>query len=858
MSENWAGSFNSEVKGQKSKVRSNVTGTGYNVAGTRYKVASTRYKAPSLVAFVALIVAVSTTASSHATVAAAQAPAVQSSAPIAPRALLDTYCVTCHNQRTKTAGLMFDTMDLAKLPEHGDVWEKTVRKLRGGMMPPPGVRRPDQASVDSMVSWLERSLDEAAAAHPNPGRVALHRLNRAEYAAAIEDLLGIKIDPAALLPKDDEAEGFDNVASVLTVSPSFLDQYISAARVVSARAVGNPAARPGSQTYRPTRGSDQSLRVDGLPLGTRGGLLVEHLFPADGDYKFNIPNMAIAGYVRGMEYKHTLIVTIDGVKVFQNTIGGEDDIKAIDQQQAPAVAAINSRFLDIPVKVTAGPHKVGVTFVARTFAEPDEVLHSFRPSAGEDRIPRIGSLEIQGPFNPTGVSQTPSRARVFVCQPKSASDELPCAKTILSALARKAYRRPITNADLDAPIQFYSAARALGDFDTAIRDALPTILASPKFLYRAERSPAGLAPGSIHAIGDVELASRLSFFLIGRAPDDELLTAAERGTLTTPTVLEAQVRRLLADPRSESLVTSFAFQWLKMRALEEIDPDPIIFPNFDDSLRAAFRREMELFVDSILREDRPVLELLTANHTFVNERLALHYGIPDVRGDRFRRVTLTDANRWGLLGKGAVLLTTSYANRTAPVLRGAWILENLLGTPPSPPPPDVEAFQENKDGEKQRSVREIMEQHRAKPSCNACHGVMDPLGFSLENFDAIGEWRAEDRYAGTTIDASGKLVDGTAVNSPADLRVALTRRPEQFVQTLTERLMTYALGRTVDYYDMPAVRKIVREAARDQYRFSSIVMGIVRSDAFRMRMVPEAERPSSSTASLTSDQDRRP
>ena len=835
-----------------------MTGTGYNVAGTRYKVASTRCKAPSLVAFVALIVAVSTTASSHATVAAAQAPAVQSSAPIAPRALLDTYCVTCHNQRTKTAGLMFDTMDLAKLPEHGDVWEKTVRKLRGGMMPPPGVRRPDQASVDSMVSWLERSLDEAAAAHPNPGRVALHRLNRAEYAAAIEDLLGIKIDPAALLPKDDEAEGFDNVASVLTVSPSFLDQYISAARVVSARAVGNPAARPGSQTYRPTRGSDQSLRVDGLPLGTRGGLLVEHLFPADGDYKFNIPNMAIAGYVRGMEYKHTLIVTIDGVKVFQNTIGGEDDIKAIDQQQAPAVAAINSRFLDIPVKVTAGPHKVGVTFVARTFAEPDEVLHSFRPSAGEDRIPRIGSLEIQGPFNPTGVSQTPSRARVFVCQPKSASDELPCAKTILSALARKAYRRPITNADLDAPIQFYSAARALGDFDTAIRDALPTILASPKFLYRAERSPAGLAPGSIHAIGDVELASRLSFFLIGRAPDDELLTVAERRTLTTPTVLEAQVRRLLADPRSESLVTSFAFQWLKMRALEEIDPDPIIFPNFDDSLRAAFRREMELFVDSILREDRPVLELLTANHTFVNERLALHYGIPDVRGDRFRRVTLTDANRWGLLGKGAVLLTTSYANRTAPVLRGAWILENLLGTPPSPPPPDVEAFQENKDGEKQRSVREIMEQHRAKPSCNACHGVMDPLGFSLENFDAIGEWRAEDRYAGTAIDASGKLVDGTAVNSPADLRVALTRRPEQFVQTLTERLMTYALGRTVDYYDMPAVRKIVREAARDQYRFSSIVMGIVRSDAFRMRMVPEAERPSSSTASLTSDQDRRP
>jgi mono/diheme cytochrome c family protein len=806
-----------------------------------------------MAAGVALIAAVSAAGSHHVTLVAAQAPAAQSSAPSAPRALLDTYCITCHNQRTKTAGLTFDAMDLAKLTEHADVWEKTVRKLRGGMMPPPGVRRPDQASVNSMVSWLERSLDEAAAAHPNPGRVALHRLNRAEYAAAIEDLLGITIDAAALLPKDDEAEGFDNVASVLTVSPSFLDQYISAARVVSARAIGNPAARPGSQTYRPSRGADQAARVDGLPLGTRGGLLIEHLFPADGDYKLNIPNMAIAGYVRGMEYKHTLVVTIDGVKVFQNTIGGEEDIKAIDQQQAPAVAAINARFMDIPVKVSAGPHKVGVMFAARTFAEPDEVLHSFRPSAGEDRIPRIGSLEIQGPFSPTGVSATPSRARVFVCRPKDQSDELPCAKTILSSIARKAYRRPITDADLEAPLGFYGAARALGDFDTAIRDALPTILASPKFLYRAERSPAGLAPGSIHAIGDVELASRLSFFLIGRAPDDELLAVAERGTLTTPTVLEAQVRRLLASPRSESLVGSFAFQWLKMRALDEIDPDPIIFPNFDDSLRAAFRREMELFVGSVLREDRNVLDLLTANHTFVNERLALHYGIPNIRGDRFRRVTLTDPNRWGLLGKGAVLLTTSYANRTAPVLRGAWILENLLGTPPAAPPPDVEAFQENKDGEKARSVREIMEQHRAKPSCNACHGVMDPLGFALENFDAIGEWRAEDRHAGTAIDASGRLIDGTAVNSPTDLRVALTRRPEQFVQTLTERLMTYALGRTVDYYDMPTVRKIVREAARDNYRFSSIVMGIVRSDAFRMRMVPEPTPPVSSTAALTGD-----
>jgi mono/diheme cytochrome c family protein len=786
------------------------------------------------------VVAVTVSRSDVVTLSAAQAPAGPSSAPLAPRALLDTYCITCHNQRTKTAGLAFDTMDLAKLPEHGDVWERTVRKLRAGMMPPPGVRRPDPASVESMVSWLERSLDEAAAAHPNPGRVALHRLNRAEYAAAIEDLLGLKIDAAALLPKDDEAEGFDNVASVLTVSPSFLDQYISAARVVSARAVGNPTARPGSMTYRPARGTDQSARVDGLPLGTRGGLLVEHLFPADGDYKLNIPNMAIAGYVRGMEYRHTLIVTIDGVKVFENTIGGEDDIKAIDQQQAPAVAAINSRFMDIPIKVTAGPHKVGATFIARTFAESDDVLHSFKPSAGEDRIPRIGSLEIQGPFNPTGVSNTPSRARVFICQPANQSEELPCARRILSSLARKAYRRPITDADLEAPLAFYGAARGVSDFDTAIRDAMPAILASPKFLYRAERSPAGLAPGNVHAISDVELASRLSFFLTGRPPDEELLALAERRTLSTPNVLDAQVKRLLADPGAESLISNFAFQWLKMRALDEIDPDPIIFPNFDDSLRAAFRREMELFVGTILREDRSVLDLLTANDTFVNERLALHYGIPNIRGDRFRRVTLTDQNRWGLLGKGAVLLTTSYANRTAPVLRGAWILENVLGTPPAAPPPDVEAFPENKDGEKAKTVREIMEQHRAKPSCNACHGVMDPLGFALENFDAIGEWRSEDRYAGTIIDASGSLIDGTAVKSPADLRAALIRRPDQFVQTVTERLMTYALGRTIEYYDMPTVRRIVRESARDKYRFSSIVNGIVRSDPFRMRMVPAA------------------
>jgi mono/diheme cytochrome c family protein len=767
------------------------------------------------------------------------------------RALIDTYCVGCHNERAKVGGLALDTVDLTNAGEHAEIWEEAVRKLRGGLMPPPGSRRPPQAQVDAFVASLEGVLDRAAAAHPNPGRVALHRLNRAEYAAAVEELFGVRVDAAALLPKDDEADGFDNVASVLSVSPSFLEQYISAARVVTNLALGNPAQRPTSLTYRPARGADQSAHVDGLPLGTRGGLLAEHLFPADGDYKLNIGGLAGAGYVRGMEYQHTLIVTLDGVKVFQGQIGGPEDLRAIDQQQASAVAAINGRFQNIPITVTAGPHQVGVTFLARTYAESDEILHSFRPGTGEDRIPRIGGVEIVGPFTNSGVGPTPSRRRIFVCQPspeaeastgrdpqgrsQGRDEETACATRIFTNLARRAYRRPATDQDLEAPLAFYRSARERGDFESAVREALPTILASPKFLYRAERTPANVAAGAIHRISDLELASRLSFFLTGRMPDDELLAAAAKGTLSDPRTLDAQVRRLLADPRSKSLVSNFAFQWLKLRALDDAEPDAVVFPNFDDSLRAAFKQEIDLFIESIIREDRSVLDLLTADHTFVNERLALHYRIPNVRGGQFRRVTLSDPNRWGLLGKAAVLTVTSYANRTAPVLRGAWILENILGTPPAAPPPDVEGFPENKEGEKARSVREIMEQHRAKPSCNSCHGVMDPLGFALENFDAIGEWRDADRHAATAIDASGQLVDGTPVRGPADLRQAIVRRPEQFVQTATEKLMTFALGRSVDYYDMPAVRQIVRDTARDNYRFSSIVMGIVKSAPFQMR-----------------------
>jgi len=768
-----------------------------------------------------------------------QAPAAAVPVPSSHRALLDTYCVTCHNQRARTASLAFDTMDLARIDDAAEVWEKVVRKLRGGMMPPPGARRPDQAAVDGLVTWLERSLDEVSARSPNPGRVALHRLNRAEYAAAIEDLLALRIDASALLPQDDEADGFDNVASVLTVSPSFLDQYIAAARGDDTRAIGNASPRPVSATYRPARGTDQTGRVEGLPLGTRGGLVIEHLFPADGQYKLNVGGLATAGYVRGMEYRHTLIATVDGVRVFSAELGGEEDLKAIDQLQAPAVAAINGRFKDIPITVSAGPHQIGVTFIARSYAESDEVLFAFKPAGGEERIPNVASLEIVGPFEPSGVSDTPSRQRIFVCRPSAALDEVKCAATIFSTFARRAFRRPVDDDDVAAPLAFFRATRETGDFDTAIRDGLTTILASPKFLFRAERLPENAAPGSAYRISQLDLASRLAFFLTGRPPDDELIQMAEHEKLSDAAVLDSQVSRLLADPNSSTLVTRFAFQWLRVRAIDNIDPDAILFPSFDDGLRTAFKREIEMFVESVFREDRSVLELLTADYTFVNERLALHYGIPNVRGERFRRVTLADPNRWGLLGKGSVLLATSYPNRTAPVLRGAWILENVLGTPPAAPPPDVEGFKENKEGEKPRSVREIMEQHRARASCNACHGVMDPLGFALENFDATGEWRTKDRYAGSSIDASGTLVDGTPLAGPVDLRNALMRRPEQFAQTLTEKLMTYALGRSVEYYDMPAVRSIVREAARQNYRFSSIVRGIVRSAPFQMRKVEQ-------------------
>jgi mono/diheme cytochrome c family protein len=803
-------------------------------------------------AFVAAILGFAVTALAAAALTAAppqdgdSGPAAAS--PAEHRALLDQYCVACHNQRARTADLAFDTMDLAHVGDEAEIWEEAVRKLRAGMMPPPGARRPAPAAVESFVSWLETSLDRAAADSPTLGRVALHRLNRAEYANAVEDLLGLRVDASTLLPVDDVADGFENIANVLKVSPSFLDQYISAARVVSSQAIGNPSARAVGVTYTAPPGTDQGRHVEGLPLGTRGGMLIEHLFPADGEYVFDIGNLATAGYVQGLEYRHRVIVTIDGVRVFENELGGEPDLRNVDQNQAPAVEAINDRFKNIRLNVEAGPHEVGVTFVSRGFGESDVLLQPFDPGGGMDRIPGVRSLQITGPFDTAGVSDTPSRRRIFTCRPSDQAaedEELACATEILSGIARRAFRRPVTEADMVAPLAFFRDARRTEDFDAGIQSALMLILASPKFLYRTEVLPEsadGIAVGDIYPISDLELASRLSFFLWSQGPDEALLDLAVQERLREPAVLDAQVERMLADPRSSALVSNFAFQWLNLGAIGDFDPDPIVFPGFDGRLKVAFHRELELFVQSIIDEDRSVVDLLTADHTFLNERLALHYGIPNVRGTRFRRVTLTDPNRWGLLGKGGVLMITSYPNRTTPVLRGAWILERLMGTPPPTPPPDVEAFPETVAGERALTVRERLEVHRANPACTSCHAVIDPLGFALENFDGVGQWREVDSYAGTRIDASGRLVDGTVVEGPGDLRRALAGSPDLFVRAMTEKLLMYALGRPVEYYDMPVVRHIVRSAAADDYRLSAIVSGIVRSQPFLMKQLTEGDR----------------
>jgi hypothetical protein len=724
------------------------------------------------------------------------------------------------------------------------VWEKVVRKIHGGTMPPLGMARPDQATLDAFASSLETSLDQAAISRPEPGRAGMHRLNRTEYQNAVRDLLALKIDVASMLPADDESNGFDNMADVLRVSPSLLEQYLSASRTVSSLAIGDRGLGPVAQVYQLPPTLAQAEHIEGLPLGTRGGILIHQNFQLDGEYEFSTFLLRnIVGYMLGLEYPHQFEITVDGVRIFLSHVGGEEDNKMMDSNLGLAGNTIDAR-LRVRVPLKAGPHEVAVDFIEKNHSESVEPLQPFTRNLDlqdMNGIPIINRVQITGPFAATGSGDTPSRRRIFVCRPVSESDELPCAKNIISTLARRAYRRPVAEADLEILLSFYQKGRNKGSFDAGIETAMRLILSDPKFLYRIESDPANALPGTINRISDLELASRLSFFLWSTIPDDELLTVATQGKLKDPVVLAQQVKRMLADPKAEALVTNFASEWLFLRNLQSVNPASDDFPNFDENLRQAFRMETEMFVGSVMREDRNVTDLLTANYTFVNERLAKHYGIPNIYGSQFRRVPVTDDARRGLLGQGSILTVTSYPTRTSPVLRGKWILENILGTPPPAPPPNVPALKESDEGGKVTTVRERMEEHRRNPACATCHRVMDPLGFSLDNFDAIGQWRSKE--AGLPIDASGQLADGTKVNGVVDLRRALLLHPERFVGTMTEKLMTYALGRGLEYYDMPVVRSIARDAARNDDRFSSLVMGIVKSTPFQMRRAREAETP---------------
>jgi cytochrome c5 len=752
--------------------------------------------------------------------------------PVAPPdgALVQKYCVTCHSDRLKTGGLSLQGVDPAAPKIDGAIWEQVVQKLHGGMMPPQGMPRPDAAALDAFVRSLEAVLDRQAASTPNPGHKPPHRLNRTEYGHAIRDLLDLDIDASSMLPADDESNGFDNIAGVLRVSPSLLEQYLGAARKVSSLAVGTDKDVI-RLAFRIPPDDSQEDQVDGLPIGTRGGLSFTHTFPQDAEYEFSVFLLRnIVGYMIGLEFAHQLEISIDGERVFMKQVGGEEDNLASDKNMSEAANAIDAR-LKTRVRVKAGPRTVAITFVKRNHAESDEPLqphernHDLQDMNG---LPQIDHVNLTGPFDPTGPGDTPSRRRVFTCKPTGAADETACARRVLSALAKRAYRRPVTADDMAPVMEQYEAGRKGGSFDTGVEHGLRLILANPKFLFRVER--AADKPGPV---SDLELASRLSFFLWSSIPDEALIDAAASGRLSTPAGIERQVTRMLADPRSRALTTNFASQWLLLRNLKNHVPTPGDFPNFDNELRQAFRRETELFFGSVVEENRSVLDLINANYTFVNERLARHYGIKNVYGSNYRRVAVTNEARRGLLGQGSVLTVTSYPNRTSPVLRGKYILENILGTPPPAPPANVPALSDNEAGHEPKSLRERLELHRASPACASCHRVMDPLGFALENFDGIGAWRAKE--PGGAIDPSGKLADGSSVDGPVALRAAIMRHPDQFVRTLTEKLMTYGLGRGLEYYDMPVVRGIARDAAKKDYRFSAIVAGIVSSPPFRQK-----------------------
>ena len=783
--------------------------------------------------------------------AAEEAQQTAGSAISAERALLERYCVTCHNQRLRTADLELETVDVTDVAAHPEVWEKVVRKLRAGAMPPAPRPRPDAVTYNEFTVWLETELDRAAAARPDPGRTdTFHRLNRSEYHNVIRDLLALEVDVAALLPADDGSYGFDNIAGVLGMSPTLLERYLSAAKTISRLAVGTPALSPTAETFRLATDLTQDERVDGLPLGTRGGTRLEFTFPEDAEYTFRVRlGRDASGTLKTFDTPHQLEVSLDGEPI-QTFVVGEPppdgaERRSPEYREHLARQRVIDEGWEVRAPVRAGPHTLQVTFHQKTSAYAETLRRPFlRPytsiTGGDTRYqPYVGSVTIAGPFEASGarpVDETPSRRRIFVCQPAGGDteDESRCARQIFSTLARRAYRRPVTERDLGVLLGFYDEGQAAGGFEVGIELGLRRLLASPEFLFRVERDPADVEPGAPYRINDLELASRLSFFLWSSIPDEQLLDAAVGGTLHQPEVLEAQARRMLADTRADALVDNFAGQWLYLRNVRALTPDEDRFPDFGEALRRAFQRETELFFESILREDRGVLEFLTADYTFVNERLARHYDIPNIYGSHFRRITLPDDTRRGLLGHGSILAATAYPTRTSPVRRGKWVLENLLGTPPPQPPPNVPALEATTGAGGTMSMREAMEQHRRNPVCASCHRVMDPPGFALEQFDAVGRFRTRSE-SNTPIDASGMLPDGTTFEGVAGLREALLSRPNLFVTTLTERLLTYALGRGVEYYDAPAIRAITRAGARDGYRFSSLILGIIESPPFQLR-----------------------
>lgn len=744
-------------------------------------------------------------------------------------ATVTRYCATCHNERLKTAGMVLNPAALSNVPADAERWEKVVRKLRGGTMPPPGAPRPDATTYDALTTFLETELDRAASAKPNPGKLPLfHRLTGAEYQNAVRDLLALEslpkeMDYSLLLPQDNSSSGFDNIADLLFISPTAMESYLGAAEKLSRLAIGDPTAPEMVNIYKMPDEQPQGARVEELPVGTRGGLAVRSHFPLDGEYRIKV------SFTSGSKMDEKLEILVDGERVHLATIS-----------QGRGGQGPNGKTpLEFKVNLKAGPRLIGVTFLERNEVRDDEVLRPRMRGYG----PRlaIDTVTISGPDNAKGSGDTPSRKRIFVCRPATPAEEEPCARRIISALERRAFRRPVAASDVQTLMPFFATGKAEGGFDMGIQRAVQRLLVSPQFLFRIERDPAGAAPGSVHPVNDLELASRLSFFIWGSIPDDELLDLAAQKKLRAPGVIEQQVKRMLADARSSSLTTNFAEQWLYLRDIEAKRPNEILFADFDETLREAFRKESDLFVDSVLRGNGSVLELLSANYTFVNERLAKHYGIPEVHGSEFRRVTLPAGSpRGGLLGMGSILTITSYANRTSPVNRGKWVLENLLATPPPPPPPNVPALKtEASDTGKPLTMREAMTRHRADPVCASCHARMDPIGFAMENFDGVGRWRDHDN--GNAIDASGVFPGGAKFEGMAGLKAALLQRPDQFVSTIAEKLLMYGIGRNVQYFDQPLVRAIVRESARNNYTFASLVLGVVKSAPFQMREVQPAK-----------------